>query len=429
MGNTFYAYNVYDPSAVIQEGPVSFQSDNPGVITLLKATSSPSFISGGTWAVDTWYGCQYGNGWLWTIDEATGTMTLIGGGGVGLHGLAYDPTTGVMYGCSDSDLYIINMSNGNQTLVGPFISGSLMIGIAFDGEGRLYGENLDDTLHSINPSTGRSTIIGPLGMDINYAQDMAYDINNKILYLAAFIIPDYKSRLYTCNVTTGTCTLVGNFQGGAQIDGFAIPYVFSAPSTPERPAGPTEGVVGVEYTFSTTTTDPEGEQLYYNWNWSDGVFSGWLGPFDSGDTVSAFHSWMKNGTYAVKVEAKDIHNFKSDWSDPKTIHILKAAAVLEIVNITGGLFKVHAVIKNTGGFNATGVNWSITLDGGFILSGKETSGRIMRIPARGEVTVSSGFIFGFGKTVITVSAETSGSSGSSDAAEQDASVLLFFIKI
>jgi len=41
-----------------------------------------------------------------------------------------------------------------------------------------------------------------------------------------------------------------------------------------------------------------------------------------------------------------------------------------------------------------------------------------------EVTVSSGLVIGFGKTVITVTAETL---ESSDAKEQEAFVLLFFI--
>jgi len=195
------------------------------------------------------------------------------------------------------------------------------------------------------------------------------------------------------------------------------------PETPQRPEGPTEGIVGVEYTFSTSTTDPEGEQVYYKWDWGDGNSSDWLGPYDSGATVYASHAWGEAGTYNIKVKAKDLHAEESGWSDPKTIYIVDTA-ILEIGNISGGLFKVSAVIKNMGGADATMVNWSITLTGGFILSGKETSGRILNLPAGGEATVSSSLILGFGKTVITVSAEIA---ESSDTAERDAFVLLFFI--
>jgi hypothetical protein len=423
LGDTFYGYICYDSGGVLPNGPVSFQSDNPGIITLLKATVSSSFISGGTWAEGTWYACQYDNGWLWTIDEVTGNMTLIGGGGASLNGLAYDPITGKMYGAGSYDLYVINMSNGGQTYVGPFNNGGVIVGIAFDGGGNLYGEDIGtDSLYSINTLTGAATLIGPFGMNLGYAQDMAYDIDNNILYLAAFTGNGY---LCTCNVATGALTIVGEFQRNAEIDGFAIPYTISQPpETPQRPNGPTEGIVDYNYTFSTSTTDPEGNQVYYKWNWSDGTFSNWLGPYDSGDVVLAHHTWMGAGTYEVRVKAKDIYSHESSWSDPKTIHIVNEAT-LEIGNITGGLFKVNAVIKNTGGVDALAVNWSITLDGGFILAGKETSGKITGISTGGEVAISSDFILGFGKTVITVSAETA---GSSDTVEQDAFVLLFFIK-
>jgi len=197
------------------------------------------------------------------------------------------------------------------------------------------------------------------------------------------------------------------------------------PETPQRPEGPTEGFIDVEYTFSTNTTDPEGEQVYYKWSWGDGTSSEWLGPNTSGATVYASHAWIDTRTYGITVKAKDIHNIESNWSDPKTIHIVDRP-ILEIGNITGGLFKVNAVIKNTGGADAIGVNWSISLDGGFILAGKETSRRIAGISAGDEAVISSDFILGFGKTVITVTAETT---GSSDFVERNASVLLFFIKM
>jgi len=157
-------------------------------------------------------------------------MTLIGGGGNGLHGLAYDPTTNVMYGASSSNLFTVDMNTGAQTLVGSFrITEGLMIAIAFDGEGNLYGVNLVTAgLHSIDPSTGKATLIGRLGIFLNFAQDMAYDIDNDILYLSAYLVDPvnvlYGGYLCTCNVITGACTIVGKFQGSAEITGFAIPY-------------------------------------------------------------------------------------------------------------------------------------------------------------------------------------------------------------
>jgi len=420
LGDRFYGYKAYPDPA----GPVYFDSENPGNITLLKETISSRFIAGGTWAEGTWYGCQYDTGWLWTIDELTGIMTLIGGGGNSLNGLAYDITTDKMYGASNTELYSVNMSNGAQALVGSLNTGGLIIGITFDGKGILYGEDLNDNLYSINPLTGASTLIGPLGINLNWAQDMAYDITWDVLYLAACTTENI-GQLYTCNVTNGHCTLVGDFQGGAEITGFAIPY--HPPETPERPEGPTEGVVEVAYTFSTSTTNPGGGQVYYRWDWNDGTYSEWIGPYGSGLTALASHSWTDAETYEITVKAKDVHDIESGWSDPKIIHIVDMP-ILEIGNITGGPFKVITVIKNNGSVGATMVNWSITLESGvIILLGKETSGRIAGIRAGEETTISSRLILGFGNTVIAVTAECN--EGSSDTKTKDAFVFLFFTKI
>lgn len=73
------------------------------------------------------------------------------------------------------------------------------------------------------------------------------------------------------------------------------------------------------YTYSSSTTDPEDEQVSYWFDWGDDTNSGWVGPFDSGDTGSATHTWLKMGKYEIKVKAKDIHGMESAWSDPLPI--------------------------------------------------------------------------------------------------------------
>ena len=198
------------------------------------------------------------------------------------------------------------------------------------------------------------------------------------------------------------------------------------PEKPQRPDGPMEGIVGVEYTFSTSTTDPEGEDVSYFWDWDDGTPGEWTDFCTSGETAYASHIWTEAETYEIRVKAKDVNDVESNWSDVKTIDITDTA-ILEIGNITGGLFKVSTVIKNTGDVDATMVSWSITLDGGIILLGKETADNILSIPAGDETTISSSLIFGFGNTVIRVSAECA--EGSSDTKKQDAFVFLFLIFI
>jgi hypothetical protein len=90
------------------------------------------------------------------------------------------------------------------------------------------------------------------------------------------------------------------------------------PQKPAKPAGQTSGDAGTVYTYITSTTDPDEDQLYYKWDWGDENYSAWLGPSDSGGEVSASHTWIK-GTYAIKVKAKDTSGAESPWSDPLPI--------------------------------------------------------------------------------------------------------------
>jgi len=88
------------------------------------------------------------------------------------------------------------------------------------------------------------------------------------------------------------------------------------PAKPATPSGPASGKVGTEYTYTTSTTDPNGDKIYYMFNWGDGTTSGWVGPSNSGATASAKKTWTTKGSYQVKVVAKDVHGVLSVWSDP-----------------------------------------------------------------------------------------------------------------
>jgi hypothetical protein len=93
------------------------------------------------------------------------------------------------------------------------------------------------------------------------------------------------------------------------------------PAKPSRPAGKTLGIWHVEYTYTTSTTDPNGDQIYYLFDWGDGSTSGWLGPFQSGMTVSGSHTWTQLGTYPVRVKARDVWGAGSVFSDPLNVTI------------------------------------------------------------------------------------------------------------
>ena len=98
---------------------------------------------------------------------------------------------------------------------------------------------------------------------------------------------------------------------------------------PDKPSlfGPTSGNSGTEYTFSSNTSDLDGDQVYYQFDWDDGTTSYWQGPFVSGTLVEESHSWADKGIYSVRVKAKDDFSGESDWSDPLIMTITKNKAI------------------------------------------------------------------------------------------------------
>ena len=73
------------------------------------------------------------------------------------------------------------------------------------------------------------------------------------------------------------------------------------------------------------------------------------------------------------------------------------------VEISGG-FRVSVQIANTGGETATNVDWSIGLDGDFILMGGLSDETISTHEAGESETVRLDSLFGIGNTVINVTA-------------------------
>jgi hypothetical protein len=96
----------------------------------------------------------------------------------------------------------------------------------------------------------------------------------------------------------------------------------NAPNTPNTPSGPSSGNTGVSYTYSTSTTDPDGDDVKYAWDWNgDGVVDEWTSFQSSGASINTSHSWSSTGIYQVKVKAEDINGAQSAFSSVKTVNI------------------------------------------------------------------------------------------------------------
>ncbi len=98
------------------------------------------------------------------------------------------------------------------------------------------------------------------------------------------------------------------------------------PTIPSKPSGPTSGISGVSYTYSTSSTDPDGDMIKYIFDWGDGSTE--TGYFPSGQVVTATHSWTvpAGSTRSYKVCALSVDGRvmmcpPPYWSDPLVVTI------------------------------------------------------------------------------------------------------------
>jgi len=103
-----------------------------------------------------------------------------------------------------------------------------------------------------------------------------------------------------------------------------------APVKPGAPDGPATGGADVEYTYTAFTTDPNGDDIYYLFDWGDGTYSEWIGPKNSGEIVEKTHSWTEEGDYEIRVKAKDDRGVQSEWSDPLPISMPKNKQLIDL---------------------------------------------------------------------------------------------------
>jgi PKD repeat protein len=140
------------------------------------------------------------------------------------------------------------------------------------------------------------------------------------------------------------------------------------------------------------------------------TITSWEWDFDTDGTIDSDvkdPSWTYEvaGTYTVSLTVSDGHVADTETKVEYITVLPEGSSILEIGNITGGLFGVSAEIHNTGTNDVTAVNWSIAVDDGLVFLGKIKSGMIATLPAGDSTVVTDRPLFGFGKITITVTIE------------------------
>lgn len=144
-----------------------------------------------------------------------------------MHGIAFDNTSGVLYGAGANELYRISTATGQAQLIGTIGSfGSQIVGsLAFEPVSHvLYGSTVAGpaSLLTIDTTTGQGTVIASTielaGLAFHPLSGVLYGVDNG---------SSGPPSLYTVDRATGLTTLVGQTGLGNNLD---IAFVVPEPS-------------------------------------------------------------------------------------------------------------------------------------------------------------------------------------------------------
>jgi len=96
------------------------------------------------------------------------------------------------------------------------------------------------------------------------------------------------------------------------------------PGEPSAPDGLSSGVNDTTYTFTSTATDPDNDDVAIRFDWGDGDTSDWTTPVRSGQPGSATHAWLSAGAFEVRAQSKDTGGATTGWSAGHQMKIAQA---------------------------------------------------------------------------------------------------------
>jgi hypothetical protein len=111
--------------------------------------------------------------------------------------------------------------------------------------------------------------------------------------------------------------------------------------------GPDVAITYGTYEIGATGTDPDGQDIWYQYDWDDGDISDWIGPVASGIQTFESHAWSMAGNHRYRVKIKDEMDAESTWSPYRqvTIHNRGDANGDYAVNVGDAIFIINTVFK------------------------------------------------------------------------------------
>lgn len=149
---------------------------------------------------------------LYTLNTTTGSATLIGPLGVsgGKPDMAFN-ALGVLYTYTTSNGFLgtVNLATGAMTLIGDTTVEPWDIGLTFDLSGTLIMTD-GDTVYTVNTTTGVATTVASMGVETNDTNMMTTHPFTGDIYIADSDPGNTATYLYLIDPTNGDMTLLGS---------------------------------------------------------------------------------------------------------------------------------------------------------------------------------------------------------------------------
>lgn len=314
---------------------------------------------------------------------STRTMTDYG---LSAFDLAYDPTTGKVFGefCStDSDVPGFGTIDYKTLTKSVVPMDTVFVGLACNSRGQLYGINVDGCLYTIDKETGHYDKVGALGIvPSNYRQSATFDLRTDRLYYAAQTA-DNASGLYEIDTETGWAKLICAFDDNEEVCGLYVPDRGSNGLSPAKVDDLSIEFVGGELTGTVSFTSPKTDA-------SGTVIRGELACYvvANGDTIAEGYTQAGQAcAIPVRVAAAGSYRFEvftgNDYGLALPVRMSKDWIGYDVPVLSDAVLTIDKVTREAA------LGWSVAggAHGGYVDEDGLTF-RIVRFP--GGVTVADG---------------------------------------
>ncbi|MEN3039129.1 MAG: glycoside hydrolase family 44 protein [Candidatus Kryptonium sp.] len=221
---------------------------------------------------------------------------------------------------------------------GPYTRAAFNIYLNYNGNGAKFGDTLvyaqtDDVektsvYASIFGNDESKLHIIAINKDLDNNISVTFNITSNYSYNYAEVwgfdstSPSIIQRTPITNITNNTFSYTLPRSSVLHFVLTGVQQTNLPPSTPLKPQGPQDDIyIGPIYTFTTFSTDPNQDMIYYVFDWGDGTISTSTLLF-SGATCYMTHVFSSSGTYNIKVKAVDSKGAESGWSEVLVVNVL-----------------------------------------------------------------------------------------------------------